>query len=189
MNRTLETDSSPGESCYCESTCLSVGFPLEKQPRLEVKPVSLFLTSISMQLRSQRWTRSSPPYPGTKTHSSGLFLCTIPRAFPLFAYMTCLRTDTESGFKGTNGDNFLQHVYQRAAAAACRCLLCLEQQSSAVYQSGEGEQRKEGWHCPSLHLLLHLWLSSVISRGITKKKKKVHRKYVRDVSGERSPLV
>lgn len=141
-----------------------------------MKPVSLFFTSISMQLRSQRWARSSPSYPGTKTHSSGLFLCTIPRAFPvllirfLFECMTCLRTDTEVGFKGINGDNFLQHVYQRAAAAACRCLLCLEQQSSAVYQSGEGEQRREGWQWPSLHLLLHLWLSSVIFRGITKKK-------------------
>lgn len=45
------------------------------------------------------------------------FLC-VGNPLLLLVDMKSLRTDTEVGFKGIVGHNFLQHVYQRAAAAA-----------------------------------------------------------------------
>lgn len=60
----------------------------------------------------------------------------------------------------------IKEQQQQHADASC------VRSSSLVLFTRAGGQRREGWHCPSLHLLLHLWLSSVIFRGITKKNKK-----------------
>lgn len=69
VNRTLETSSSPGKSCYIEFTYLSFGFPLEKQPRLEVK---LFLTSSKFSSAVNKIIATTPRYKNTFLQSSSL---------------------------------------------------------------------------------------------------------------------
>lgn len=104
--------------------------------------------------------------------TSGLSYVTNPL---LLVDMKSLRT--EAGFERNNQSNFLQHVYQRAAALWYFFI---------TKQGSRGGRRDTVYPCVSSSVM------AIVCHfpGITEKwKQDVNRNRMKDVSGERSPLV